>query len=126
MFLYGVLAQLVERLNGIEEVRGSNPLGSRDFRRNCRAFADHNAVRVRDARSAQLRALLQRSNSINHPRMANTTIAAGRCLQVICLAVFSITAAAQKYKIGAEHPEGGLVFPVLAGSDQRVWFPIKR
>ena len=25
----GVLAQLVERLNGIEEVRGSNPLGSR-------------------------------------------------------------------------------------------------
>jgi hypothetical protein len=25
---YGVLAQLVERLNGIEEVRGSNPLGS--------------------------------------------------------------------------------------------------
>ena len=24
----GVLAQLVERLNGIEEVRGSNPLGS--------------------------------------------------------------------------------------------------
>ena len=26
----GVLAQLVERLNGIEEVRGSNPLGSTD------------------------------------------------------------------------------------------------
>src|SRR5205823_5822065 len=26
---FGVLAQLVERLNGIEEVRGSNPLGSR-------------------------------------------------------------------------------------------------
>lgn len=26
--LGGVLAQLVERLNGIEEVRGSNPLGS--------------------------------------------------------------------------------------------------
>ena len=26
--LFGVLAQLVERLNGIEEVRGSNPLGS--------------------------------------------------------------------------------------------------
>lgn len=26
--VYGVLAQLVERLNGIEEVRGSNPLGS--------------------------------------------------------------------------------------------------
>jgi hypothetical protein len=25
----GVLAQLVERLNGIEEVRGSNPLGSK-------------------------------------------------------------------------------------------------
>jgi hypothetical protein len=29
--LYGVLAQLVERLNGIEEVRGSNPLGSTSF-----------------------------------------------------------------------------------------------
>ncbi len=27
-FTTGVLAQLVERLNGIEEVRGSNPLGS--------------------------------------------------------------------------------------------------
>jgi hypothetical protein len=27
----GVLAQLVERLNGIEEVRGSNPLGSTFF-----------------------------------------------------------------------------------------------
>ena len=27
-FREGVLAQLVERLNGIEEVRGSNPLGS--------------------------------------------------------------------------------------------------
>ena len=26
--VFGVLAQLVERLNGIEEVRGSNPLGS--------------------------------------------------------------------------------------------------
>ena len=29
--LNGVLAQLVERLNGIEEVRGSNPLGSTNF-----------------------------------------------------------------------------------------------
>ena len=28
---YGVLAQLVERLNGIEEVRGSSPLGSKSF-----------------------------------------------------------------------------------------------
>src|SRR5207244_10564599 len=27
-FFRGVLAQLVERLNGIQEVRGSNPLGS--------------------------------------------------------------------------------------------------
>src|SRR5438093_4951740 len=27
-FLHGVLAQLVERLNGIEEVTGSNPVGS--------------------------------------------------------------------------------------------------
>ena len=30
----GVLAQLVERLNGIEEVRGSNPLGSKRFSLN--------------------------------------------------------------------------------------------
>ena len=29
---FGVLAQLVERLNGIEEVRGSNPLGSSSFK----------------------------------------------------------------------------------------------
>jgi hypothetical protein len=32
--LQGVLAQLVERLNGIEEVRGSNPLGSKVKRHN--------------------------------------------------------------------------------------------
>ncbi len=32
---FGVLAQLVERLNGIEEVRGSIPLGSRIWRRFC-------------------------------------------------------------------------------------------
>jgi hypothetical protein len=32
----GVLAQLVERLNGIEEVRGSNPLGSTFLSRFCR------------------------------------------------------------------------------------------
>src|SRR5438876_2471572 len=31
-FFYGVLAQLVERLNGIEEVRGSTPLGSRPLK----------------------------------------------------------------------------------------------
>jgi len=30
---FGVLAQLVERLNGIEEVRGSNPLGSTSLSR---------------------------------------------------------------------------------------------
>ena len=30
-FLRGVLAQLVERLNGIEEVTGSNPVGSKIF-----------------------------------------------------------------------------------------------
>ena len=30
----GVLAQLVERLNGIEEVRGSNPLGSKSLYSN--------------------------------------------------------------------------------------------
>jgi hypothetical protein len=29
----GVLAQLVERLNGIEKVRGSNPLGSKHLRK---------------------------------------------------------------------------------------------
>ena len=29
--LHGLLAQLVERLNGIEEVSGSNPLGSTNF-----------------------------------------------------------------------------------------------
>ena len=27
----GVVAQLVERLNGIQEVRGSNPLGSTSY-----------------------------------------------------------------------------------------------
>src|SRR4030095_2262707 len=31
-FFHGVLAQLVERLNGIEEVTGSNPVGSIIFR----------------------------------------------------------------------------------------------
>ena len=31
----GLLAQLVERLNGIEEVSGSNPLGSTILRRQC-------------------------------------------------------------------------------------------
>ena len=31
----GVLAQLVERLNGIEEVRGSNPLGSTSLVGGC-------------------------------------------------------------------------------------------
>ena len=30
-FFYGVLAQLVERLNGIQEVRGSIPLGSTNY-----------------------------------------------------------------------------------------------
>ena len=30
-FFTGVLAQLVERLNGIEEVTGSNPVGSTTF-----------------------------------------------------------------------------------------------
>ncbi len=34
----GVLAQLVERLNGIEEVRGSNPLGS-TFPRLCQLYS---------------------------------------------------------------------------------------
>ena len=35
---FGVLAQLVERLNGIEEVRGSIPLGSIPSK-NCRSSA---------------------------------------------------------------------------------------
>ena len=33
----GLLAQLVERLNGIEEVSGSNPLGSTTFRSDVRS-----------------------------------------------------------------------------------------
>ena len=37
--LAGVLAQLVERLNGIEEVMGSNPLGS-----SPESFRDSRAV----------------------------------------------------------------------------------
>ena len=36
---HGVLAQLVERLNGIEEVRGSNPLGSNPFWQTIQAIA---------------------------------------------------------------------------------------
>ena len=36
----GVLAQLVERLNGIEEVRGSNPLGS-----SLRSAKEHRATK---------------------------------------------------------------------------------
>jgi hypothetical protein len=36
---HGLLAQLVERLNGIEEVSGSNPLGSTSLRADCRAIA---------------------------------------------------------------------------------------
>ncbi len=56
----GVLAQLVERLNGIEEVRGSNPLGStfyltrtgrmgphlprEDFPLSCRWFSGKDGV----------------------------------------------------------------------------------
>ena len=38
--LAGVLAQLVERLNGIEEVRGSNPLGS-----SLRSAKEHRATK---------------------------------------------------------------------------------
>ena len=34
----GVLAQLVERLNGIEEVTGSNPVGSTSFLRTAQQF----------------------------------------------------------------------------------------
>jgi hypothetical protein len=51
----GVLAQLVERLNGIEEVRGSNPLGSTSLTypqlgrvrlRPNRGFADNPAIQL--------------------------------------------------------------------------------
>ena|SRR5438094_1974808 len=41
-FSHGVLAQLVERLNGIEEVRGSNPLGSRISEK----ILEHLALRI--------------------------------------------------------------------------------
>jgi hypothetical protein len=39
--LSGVLAQLVERLNGIEEVRGSNPLGSTNPRSGSQTVSRH-------------------------------------------------------------------------------------
>ena len=47
-FFYGVLAQLVERLNGIEEVRGSNPLGSslRSQRSGGRRLSRRNFVKA--------------------------------------------------------------------------------
>ena len=45
-FSRGVLAQLVERLNGIEEVTGSNPVGSTPFYRG-------EAKRTRDFRGGQ-------------------------------------------------------------------------
>jgi hypothetical protein len=38
--VYGVLAQLVERLNGIEEVRGSNPLGSTTCKKRVLLFKE--------------------------------------------------------------------------------------
>src|SRR5207249_9422606 len=44
-FFRGVLAQLVERLNGIEEVTGSNPVGSRISTENLAALGDENIVR---------------------------------------------------------------------------------
>ena len=52
--LAGVLAQLVERLNGIEEVRGSNPLGS-----SLRSANEHShqAVRRRVIEVAKLPAV---------------------------------------------------------------------
>ncbi len=43
----GVLAQLVERLNGIEEVRGSNPLGSTARGRiECLAYYEDHRVEI--------------------------------------------------------------------------------
>ena len=42
-FFTGVLAQLVERLNGIEEVTGSNPVGSSFF---CKSPAASPALRL--------------------------------------------------------------------------------
>ena len=42
----GVVAQLVERLNGIQEVRGSNPLGSTSCQNNFRTFSiNHSAAK---------------------------------------------------------------------------------
>ena len=39
-FADGAIAQLGERLNGIQEVRGSTPLGSTIYPRNCRVLSD--------------------------------------------------------------------------------------
>src|SRR5438094_10641873 len=44
-FFRGVLAQLVERLNSIAEVTGSNPVGSRISTENLAALGDENRVR---------------------------------------------------------------------------------
>jgi hypothetical protein len=47
-FFTGVLAQLVERLNGIEEVTGSNPVGSTTFFSN-RAGVFHDGFMTNSA-----------------------------------------------------------------------------
>jgi hypothetical protein len=51
---HGVLAQLVERLNGIEEVRGSNPLGSTNPLVEFREAKDSNSAAA-DSHSLQHR-----------------------------------------------------------------------
>ncbi len=57
--LSGVLAQLVERLNGIEEVRGSNPLGS-TFRHEMlsHGMATFNRMKRRDWELAGLKSIV--------------------------------------------------------------------
>ena len=56
----GVLAQLVERLNGIEEVRGSNPLGSTISRsENIKQSGDENLFEG-GARSARVKSEAQK------------------------------------------------------------------
>src|SRR6266516_239294 len=57
-FSHGVLAQLVERLNGIEEVRGSNPLGSRP-----ESFRGWSAEALAKADVIQLATNLQRATT---------------------------------------------------------------
>ena len=51
MFNFGAIAQLVERLNGIQEVRGSIPLGSTEAPEH--GFPRHEFARVAELVDAQ-------------------------------------------------------------------------